>query len=122
MQPPDLNRFCHDWLAAWTGNAPEKLWDFYTDDAYYSDPARPDGLRGAEILPYFRKLLAQNPHWIWRADEIIPTAQGFCLKWRATIPNGNGTVEAVGLDIVELRVGKISRNEVYFDRTPLMRP
>jgi hypothetical protein len=119
MQKAELEHFCHDWLAAWTGNTPEKLRDFYTDDAYYSDPTRPDGLRGNEILPYFRKLLAKNPDWIWRPEEIMPTEQGFCLKWRATIPGPGGTVDAVGLDIVELKDGKVSRNEVYFDASVL---
>src|SRR5579885_1606406 len=115
-----LEKFVSEWLAAWTGNMPEKLRGFYTEDAFYSDPARPQGLRGAEILPYFRKLLAKNPDWVWRAEEILPTAKGFCLKWRASIPGPNGSVETFGLDIVEITGGKISRNEVFFDRTALL--
>ncbi len=112
--------FCRDWLAAWTGNRPEHLRSFYSDDAFYRDPARPDGLRGEELLPYFRKLLAKNPGWVWEPVEILPTAKGFCLKWRATIPNGGTVVHETGLDIVETRDGKITRNEVYFDRVSLL--
>ena len=112
--------FCRRWLAAWTGNQPDKLRAFYTDDAIYRDPARPAGLQGVELLSYFRKLLAKNPEWTWEAVEIWPTPKGFCLKWKARIPAGAKGVEETGLDIVEMRDGKISHNEVYFDRVALI--
>ncbi|HWB62846.1 MAG TPA: hypothetical protein VG603_04990, partial [Chitinophagales bacterium] len=56
-------------------------------------------------------------NWRWETIEIMPTQKGFTLKWRAIIPVGEDVVVEHGLDIVELRDGKISRNEVYFDRT-----
>ncbi len=122
MKPEQLTEFLSTWLASWTGNQPEKLVDFYAADAYYQDPARPQGLRGRdEMLHYFRKLLAANPAWVWKPVEIMPTAAGCCLKWTATIPVGAKTVELVGLDIVEITGDKISRNEVYFDPAT-MRP
>lgn len=112
--------FIDEWLASWTGNQPEKLMTYYAEDAYYQDPARPQGLRGhSEMLPYFRKLLAVNPNWVWRAVELIPTSKGFTLKWKATIPVGDRTVEELGLDIVEIDNDLITRNEVYFDRVHL---
>ena len=112
-----LTDFCTDWLGAWTGNQPEQLMTFYTEDAFYSDPATRNGLHGYEqLLPYFSKLLKYNPNWQWKALEIIETAKGFTLKWEATIPVGDTNIIEQGLDIVELRSGKISRNEVYFDR------
>lgn len=113
-----LKTFCHEWLASWTGNQPEALLSYYTDDAFYLDPANPNGLQGhAQLLPYFTKLLKYNPHWVWTAEEVMPTEKGFTLKWKAVIPVKDKTITLFGLDIVELREGKISRNEVYFDRT-----
>ena len=113
----DYTEFCEQWLNSWTGNKPEQLLSFYSDDAFYSDPANKQGLRGnVELLPYFKKLLKYNPDWKWKAVEIIETAKGFTLKWEATIPVGGAFVKEQGLDIVELSNGKISRNEVYFDR------
>jgi hypothetical protein len=47
----------------------------------------------------------------------MPTEKGFTLKWKATIPVKDKTITLFGLDIVELQHQKISRNEVYFDRT-----
>ena len=112
-----LTNFCNDWLGAWTGNQPELLLSYYTEDAFYSDPATRNGLHGQkELLPYFSKLLKYNPNWKWRVLEIIETAKGFTLKWEATIPVGETNIIEQGLDIVELQDGKISRNEVYFDR------
>ncbi|MGZ3687378.1 MAG: nuclear transport factor 2 family protein, partial [Bdellovibrionota bacterium] len=120
LNPSDYLDFCTRWLSAWTGNRPEQLREFYTEDSYYRDPARPQGLRGAELLPYFTKLLAKNPAWEWKAVEILPTEKGFCLKWKASIPAGPTVVSEEGLDIVEMRGTRISRNEVYFDRAGLM--
>lgn len=117
-----LNDFCNEWLNSWTGNNPEALLNYYTADAFYIDPANKQGLRGyVQLQPYFAKLLQMNPSWQWRALEIIETQKGFTLKWEATIPVGSDTIVEQGLDIVELSGGKISRNEVYFDRTAWMK-
>jgi len=114
---------CNRWLPVWTGNRPDKLIEFYALDAFYSDhPAHRDGFRGHEqILAYFKRLLAGNPAWIWETVEIFPTNKGFTLKWKATIPAGNTTVIEYGVDIVEVANGKITRNEVYFDRVALLK-
>jgi hypothetical protein len=120
MQHDEARAFCQQWLTAWTGNQPEQLLGFYAEDAFYRDPARPGGLQGhAEMRPYFVKLLAANPTWTWEPLEVFPTERGFSLKWQAAIPMGDRTVVEIGLDIVELADGRITRNEVYFDRMAL---
>jgi len=121
MDREQLEDYCRSWLAAWTGNDPEGLLAYFAPDTYYQDPGNPRGLRGHDALrPYFQKLLAVNPEWIWSLVELMPTARGFTLKWEANIPVGTETVRVEGLDIVELADGKIVRNEVYFDRVPLL--
>lgn len=110
--------FCRQWLPAWTGNNPDLLLDFYAENAFYSDPANPDGIQGQDQLrEYFIKLLAANPDWVWEPLEVFPTLHGFTLKWRAVIPVGKKKLVEHGMDIVELDDGKITRNEVYFDRS-----
>lgn len=117
----DYSEFCNNWLKSWTGNQPHKLLEFYTEDALYVDPANPAGIIGQDNLKvYFEKLLSRNPDWQWSAEEIIPTAKGFTLKWKAIIPVNEKSLTICGLDIVELTGNKISRNEVYFDRAPWM--
>ena len=121
MNVKDAQDFSSKWLPAWTGNRPEELVKFYAQDAFYSDPVRREGMRGHnEILPYFKRLLAANPDWVWELVEAFPTEKGFTGKWKATIPVGNKIITEYGVDIVEISGGKVTRNEVYFDRTALL--
>jgi hypothetical protein len=120
MTPEELHRLCDAWLETWTGNRPEQLLEHYAEDAYYRDPARPEGLRGrAALATYFERLLAKNPEWGWRRQALFPTETGFVLKWEASVPHGGDILRLEGMDLVELEGTKIRRNEVYFDPTPL---
>jgi hypothetical protein len=118
----EAKQFAEKWLPAWSGNNPELLAGFYSDDVFYLDPGIPDGVKGKNnLLAYFRKLLSVNPHWIWTQIEGIPMEGGFLNKWRAQIPVGPLTLEIVGVCFVQLDdAGKIRRNEVYFDRSRLL--
>ena len=122
MTKDEAREFASRWLPAWTGNNPEKLASFYSEDALYLDPGIPGGVRGKnKLLAYFKKLLAQNPGWIWTQIEAIPMKDGFLNKWHATIPVGEKTHETVGVCLVQFNEkGLIRRNEVYFDRTELI--
>ena len=86
------------------------------------DAGIPNGAKGkAELTAYFRKLLAQNPEWVWSQIEAIPMEDGFLNKWMAKIPVGKKTLECIGVCFVQFdEQGKIKRNEVYFDRTELV--
>ena len=109
-------------MPAWTGNRPEYLISFYSDDAFYSDPYIAQGLKGKEqLLGYFRKLISIYPNWKYEHVEIFPTKNGFTLKWMLSIPINNETVVDYGVDIVEISNDKIIRNEVYFDTTRIMK-
>ena len=118
----EAKQFADKWLPAWSGNNPELLASFYSEDAFYLDPGIPDGVKGkSELLKYFRKLLANNPNWIWTQIEGIPMEDGFVNKWLAKIPVGPVTLDIIGVCLVQLdSAGKIRRNEVYFDRTGLL--
>lgn len=118
----EARQFAEKWLPAWSGNNPELLLSFYSDDAFYLDPGIPGGLKGKiELLAYFRKLLAANPDWVWTQIEGIPMEDGFLNKWLAKIPVGPVTMDVVGACFVQLNgEGKIRRNEVYFDRSGLL--
>jgi steroid delta-isomerase-like uncharacterized protein len=105
-----------DWLESWTGNKPNELLEFYSNDAYYQDPAFPNGLKGHEqILPYFQKLLKHNPNWKWSLVEMYDTPKGVIAKWKAIIPVNEKNLTIFGMDIIEIKNEKIIRNEVYFD-------
>ena len=121
MDKKELFNFCEKWLSAWTGNNPNGLLNYYHEDALYIDPANRDGLKGhKEIARYFERLLNVNPHWTWKAIEIFSIETGAIVKWECTIPVGQDTIHEMGLDIVEIEGERITRNEVYFDRTRLL--
>lgn len=122
LSAAEARDFARRWLPAWTGNNPELLASFYSDDTFYLDPAVPQGIRGkAALLAYFRKLLAYNPRWVWSQVEGIPMENGFLNKWLAQIPVRDKTIEITGVCTVQLDgAGKIKRNEVYFDRSELL--
>jgi len=122
MSKEQAAEFAGRWLPAWTGNDPERLAAFYSDDVAYLDPAVPGGVSGkAALLAYFRKLLARNPEWVWTQIEGIPMEGGFLNKWLAVIPAGGQTVRCVGVCFVQFDGrGLIRRNEVYFDRSELL--
>ena len=70
--------FAAAWLLAWIGNRPHDLIAFYTDDAYYSDPEVPAGLRGRDaLLEYFVRLLAHNRAGAGRIGAQFPFATVF---------------------------------------------
>ncbi len=122
MTKIEAQEFAAKWLPAWTGNNPEKLASFYSDDALYIDPVIPEGAHGKEeLLAFFRKSLGQNPNWIWEQIEPIPMEGGFLNKWHAKIPVGPKIVECIGVCLVQFNEkGLIKRNETYFDRTELI--
>ena len=102
MNPEEAREFASRWLPAWTGNDPEKLAGFYSDDCFYLDPGIQYGVKGkAELLLYFKKLLSQNPSWIWTQIEPIPMEGGFLNKWLAKIPVGQKVIECVGVCFVQ---------------------
>jgi hypothetical protein len=114
--------FAEQWLPAWTGNQPERLAAFYTDDTFYCDPAIPAGVHGRDaLLAYFRRLLARNPRWVWTHRTSIPIQDGFLNHWHASVPAGERVIEVDGVCSVQLRRGLIYSNQVFFDRSELLR-
>ncbi len=121
MNKEELTAFCTEWLAAWTGNDPDTLVSYYDENALYSDPAHRDGLKGIkEIRKYFAKLLDVYRDWKWSPVEVFPISSGAIVKWTCEIPVGTEVIHEIGLDIVEIANKKITRNEVFFDRTRLV--
>ncbi|GAB1646328.1 nuclear transport factor 2 family protein [Krasilnikovia sp. MM14-A1259] len=121
LSPEQAAAFAERWLPAWTGNEPERLAAFYTDDLFYCDPTVPAGLVGkAAFLDYLRTLLRHNPRWRWTHRHGVPMRDGFVNHWHLTAPVGDIDVEVDGVCLVHFRDGLISRNEVYFDPSRLV--
>ncbi len=120
----DLRERMERFLLAWTAQDVERVLVFYADDVEYVDPNTSGAVRGADNLRrYVAKLFAV---WTmtWAVREVRPLADsdGCALLWRATfrLKNDERVVESDGMDLVLLHDDKIVRNEVHFDRAPLM--
>jgi hypothetical protein len=122
MDADEARAFAERWLPAWSGNHPDLLASFYSEDAVYSDPAIPSGVQWRHaLLAYFTKLLGRNPEWVWSHRGSVPMQDGFLNLWHASIPTAGRTVEADGACTVQLREGLIFANHVFFDRSELLR-
>jgi len=120
MKKKELESYLTSWVESWTGNEPKKLLKYYGSKVVFQDPLNPNGIKGKkELEPYLTKLLAKNPKWKWEIKEIIPTKNGCTVKTEATIPSKKKTVIIPCVDIIEIKGSKITRNEVYFDRSKL---
>jgi len=119
--PADAAEFAARWLPAWTGNRPDLLASFYTDDLFYLDPTIPQGVSGKKaFVDYLSRLLGNNPNWVWTHKTGVPLEGGFLNKWRLDAPVGDQTITCDGVCTVQFRGDLICRNEVYFDTLPLI--
>ena len=111
-------------LDAWTTQDVDSVANLYAADVVYVDPNTRGPVQGRDAMKrYLRKLFA-NWDMTWKLLELQPGEQpdACAVKWEATFQlkgRPERTVRTTGLDLVELRDGEISRNEVYFDRSVL---
>ena len=107
----DLADFNARWLKAWSDKDVEALVAFYGPDCVYKDPQTAGGLTGqAALREYLTGLFAATPPMTYTPDETWRIPGGFCGRWYCDI-DGGGRMR--GFDLVLLKDGRISLNEVY---------
>ena len=121
MTETEARDFCEKWLPNLVGGEPSlnKLMTFYNEDAVYEDPNVPEGLQGrAAVGDFLKVLLKKYPAWKFDIVSLYPTAKGFVLQYVGTIPVEGGKVikNFRGIDIIEIKNGKISKQQGYYDR------
>ena len=50
LSAAEAAQFAQRWLPAWTGNDPQRLAAFYSDDVLYVDPGIPAGAQTLEVV------------------------------------------------------------------------
>ncbi len=112
-------------LGAWNTQAVETVLACYTDDLAYWDPNTRGPIHGLEAMrSYLKKLFtAWSMSWSLRSASLLRDIDGGVILWQASFrrPDREDTVEATGMDLVMIRGDRIQRNEVYFDRTGILR-
>jgi len=113
-----------EFLRAWNSQEVERVLECYTPDAEYRDPNTRGTVRGADSLRrYLTKLFATwRMHWTVREAQVFADTQGCAVLWHATFGRltDDRTIAIDGIDYVEVRDGRIARNEVCFDRAQLV--
>lgn len=118
MQHDDIEAFNAAWLRAWSDKDVDRLLEFYAEDTLYIDSQVPAGARGhAQLRPYLTKLFNATPPMRYDPDETWAIEGGYAGRWICTIDLPGGMQSYLrGFDLVLLRDGKISHNEVYTHR------
>jgi steroid delta-isomerase-like uncharacterized protein len=123
MDHAKMLQLADDFLAAWNSQDVEKVVATYTDDVVYLDPNTRGAVKGSDDLRrYLEKLFAAwEMTWALKEAFLLEGGDGCAVLWHATIkkPGGEKVVEFDGMDLVQVRDDRISRNEVYFDRAAL---
>src|SRR5215510_7281203 len=110
-------------LDAWNTQDVDRVLSCYTTDLVYRDPNTRGAVQGTDSMRrYLSKLFGRwQMHWSLREAHLFDDGRGCNALWRATfrLPGGEATIEIDGMDFVEVRDGRIHRNEVCFDRAQL---
>jgi len=123
MDVEEARRLTEAILSAWNRQDVEGVLACYTEDCVYLDPNTRGPVVGHEALRrYLSRLFQQwKMHWSLREFFLLEDGSGGAFLWHAqlTPASGGKTAEIDGMDLVAVREGKLSRNEVYFDRMAL---
>ena len=123
MDVEEARRLTEAILSAWNRQDVDGVLACYTEDCVYLDPNTRGPVVGHEAFRRYLGRLFQlwKMHWSLREFFLFEDGSGGAFLWHAqlTPASGGKTAEIDGMDLVMLREGKLSRNEVYFDRMVL---
>lgn len=123
MKQPEVIALAESFLSAWNSQEVERVVACYTPDVVYLDPNTRGAVVGSAAMRRYLTKLFANWQMTWSLREAFPFAEieGAGVLWRATFRRGDAREVSIdGMDFVHVEGGLIRRNEVYFDRTPLM--
>jgi ketosteroid isomerase-like protein len=120
---PEAQRAIEQYFQAW--NTPDAtarrplLETSLAEDARYQDPATPEAITGRDginqfidaTLRRFAGLSVELLHGYGRGRLVT-------VEWRMILPTPTGPSVTPGIDVVEMRDGRIARIVAYYDRGP----
>lgn len=114
------------WLAAWNDHDADGVITYYTDDVEYQDPATDGALHGKDALrSHLKAMWKAFPDLTFEARTLIAKPDGFAAEWYASCTHaeefaglpgtGKRFEKRVGVDVCQVRDGKIAIDRAYFD-------
>jgi len=107
-------------IEAWNTHEVGRVLECYTDDLVYRDPNTRGEVRGAAAFGRYLGKMFGLWEMHWHVDQVYPfrDAEGAAALWTATLKfrSGGDTIPVAGMDLTLVRDGRLSRNEVFFDR------
>ncbi len=120
----EINQFVEKFLGAWNSSEVDKVAACYSEDLIYKDPNTNGAVTDQKSFKRYLTKLLGNWDMTWSSKEAFEFTEGggWAFLWRAEIkkPGANTGVTIDGMDLVVIKDGLISRNEVYFDRSALL--
>jgi len=136
MQSEQIREVAERWMKGWNDKDADALVALIADDLHYTDPAWPEPITDAAGVRAFTSAS-------WRAIPdvqftepmglfVAPDGQSACAPWHMSgtftgpmdppglAPTGD-RIELDGVDVFELRDGKIGRLATYYDQMNLAR-
>jgi ketosteroid isomerase-like protein len=119
-----LRRLADHVFQTWNTQDVEAVLACYTSDLAYLDPNTRGPVKGRDAMRAYLTKLYDQWTMTWEGREFFPLrgVDGVTVRWSGTLaPAGTRQrVDIAGLDLVVLDGDLVQRNEVYFDRTPLL--
>jgi steroid delta-isomerase-like uncharacterized protein len=136
MGAEQLRDVSHRWMDGWNRKDADALIQLVTDDLVYYDPSWPELIRGPEGVRAFTAAMwrampdmrFEEPFGLFHAEE----GERAAAPWRMTAtfsgpmeppgfaPTGD-RIEVEGVDVFELRDGKVARLWTHYDAMEIAR-
>jgi ketosteroid isomerase-like protein len=120
---PNLDDLCHRIERAWNDRDLDAALALYTDDIVYRDFSTGRELHGMSAVRHHVIGVFANFDMTWTVTDIAPFADtdGGIVFWRMDggLIGGRKRISSYGLDHLEIRDGRFSRDDVYFDSAQL---
>ncbi len=125
MDRKKMLELARNFLDAWNSQDVDRIVGCYTEDLSYCDPNTRGRVTDINAFRHYLAKLFAAWQMRWVLREVFPFGDenGCAFLWHATFKRTgeDKTVEADGMDLVLMRGELIQRNDVYFDRTVLLK-
>lgn len=115
----DVRDFVRRYAAAWASREPGVMAPLWHDDGELHHPALSASIPGERVAANNDNTKTRLPDFEWWLLDWAAQGNVVYLHWRNRATIGGRRHEWTGVDRMELRDGRIEREDVYFDTVPL---